>query len=79
MKYRLLDTQKEICGVVHRMLEREDGLRFYLDPAFLSALQNQQNPQLPGMLKKYGVENEEIDLILKVIREAGLLESKDEI
>jgi hypothetical protein len=72
MDYKILDQIREICGKRHRLVERRDGFRFYLDDAFLFALESFSFDDLHQELSQFGVEPGEIPLILSMLKKAGL-------
>lgn len=72
--FKILDQTRMISGKLHRMVERRDGFRFYLDEAFLFALQQPGSPDLAQALTERGAAEEEVETILRILQMAGLLE-----
>jgi len=54
------------------MVERFDGVRFYLDDAFLFALEHVDSMDLSRELAVRGAAPEEIDTVIRILRMAGL-------
>jgi len=66
-----------ISGRIHRLVERHDGMRFYLDDAFLFALRNPDSPDLSEKLMEHGAAPDEIEMIFKMLDMAELLDAAD--
>jgi len=71
-RYKILERTLDFSGKTHRLVERVDGFRFYLDEAFLFALEQAGSEELSQELIKRGARSEEISEIMKLLHYAGL-------
>jgi hypothetical protein len=74
--YRWCNRSRIISGNVHYLVERHDGVRFYLDDAFRFALEHfDRGEALKPELIKMGATPDEISELLKILQSAGLVET----
>ncbi len=71
--YIILDHERDISGKIHRLVERQDGFRFYLDPVFLHVLTHLDCPDRDTVAIQMGAEPDEIPIILRMLGKAGLI------
>lgn len=74
--HRWCNHTRIISGNTHYLVERHDGVRFYLDQIFRFALDNYGGGEaLNQELIKMGVKPEEVLEIFKILQLAGLVEA----
>jgi len=71
--YQITDQNREISGKLHRLIKRNDGFGFFLDPAFLYALENYTSTDLENDLQPFGVSPAESRNILRILVMAELI------
>ncbi len=72
-KIKILEDTREISGREHRLVERDDGFRFYLDPIFLYTLEHADESDLAEKLQEMGARENEVPVIHDILRKAALL------
>ncbi|MCD4652329.1 hypothetical protein K8T06_00145 [bacterium] len=80
--YRILDRTMVFSGKLHRMVERSDGFRFYLDEAFVFALEESglkrySSIQFREELIRRGTRPDEIETIQTMLQSAGLIQTQN--
>ncbi len=73
--YTVLNTIKQICGIDHYLIEKRDTSRkFYVDSAFLYALEHYRKSDLTKDLEDiFNLSSVESLTILKVIKDMKLV------
>ncbi|MBN1552324.1 hypothetical protein JW979_12700 [bacterium] len=72
-EYKLYETPEIISGEEHWLVVRSDGFKFYIDSAFRHALLNYRSSTFFETLGKLGVQHDEIPIIIKMLKGAGLI------
>lgn len=76
LRYNLTGLNRLISGKRHELVERVDGMRFYLDDAFMYVLQNPEDQSLGMRLEKLGADSVDLADIVFVLMMAGLIVPK---
>ena len=74
---RITDETAEFSGQIHRIVVRRDGRRFWLDPAFLYALEHHTKPDLVArLMERFDASRDEAEQLPELLRRAGLIETE---
>ncbi len=73
-KFRLTGETRIISGNLHHKIECRGGFCFYLDEAFLYALENHGKTDFADGLIKLGATSQEVSEMIALLVSAGLID-----